>query len=177
MRQKGYYFMRLTKKSLLVLFLSCIFILGITIQEGSGQYFNPYINPYYFNPYYSVRAFTPWVPGPLPAPQLLFPPPQLFPAPMVSGPSLRYPNATIILGTGITAVSPATGILVIGAPTVVLPLAGTAIVAAPTAVAPPAAPAPLLSILVSTWAADLYFPQPLSIANPLLFAYISSLII
>ena len=162
MRNKGY-FISLTRKFLCISLLTCIFVLGIALQEGLCQYVNPYI-PY--SPFMPL-AYTPVLPPPLP----------LFPVPYAPIPVSRAPQATIILSSGITAVSPTAGVVVIGAPTVVTPTTAPTIVSTVPTTTTTAAPAPLLSILVSLYATAIYSPTPLSVANPLLFAYISSLIL
>jgi len=162
------------RKSLPVLFLALIFTLGVSIQEGVCQYYDPY---FYVNPYFSLTPITPWVPYPFAPPPLLFPAPQYFPAPVPTLPLVRYPAATIILSTGITAISPTAGALVVGAPTIISPTTTTSVIstAVPT-VAAVAAPAPLLSILSIIYASALFAHTGLlSTANPLLFAYLSTL--
>ncbi|MEW6379151.1 MAG: hypothetical protein AB1611_06045 [bacterium] len=162
MQKKGYC-MSLAQKSLAVFFLVCIFILGIALQEGLGQYYNPY-----FDPFLPVTPFAPVSYSPYPL---------LPPVPIAPVPYIRAPQATIILSTGITAVSPTAGAVVIGAPTVVTPTTAPTIVSTTTPTVTTAAPSPLFSILAVLYSGALYAPAPLSTANPLLFAYLSSLFI
>lgn len=143
-----------TQKICLILMLSVI-ISGFAFQEGGCQYPVPY------------PAFMPWVQAP---------PSQFFPAPILPTPFSRSPQATIIISPGLTAVSPTAGVVVIGAPTVVTPTSAATIVST-TPTTTTAAPAPLFSILAIIYASSLYAPTPLSVANPLLFAYLSSLFI
>lgn len=144
---------------------------GIALQEGRCQYFGwPYVPfmsplaplfslPYYYN-----------VMAPVSVPAIRFPSAPITPVPIV-----RSPNATIILATGLTAVGTTPGVIVIGTPTAV----NSAAVVTPTTTVPaaPPAPAPLLSILSILYASALYAPALLSTANPLLFAYLSSLVL
>lgn len=116
------------------------------------------------------------------------------PSPALLSPYQRRPNATIIFTSPtLTAVSAAPGVIligatgVIGAPTVAVPtgiaptvIAPTAAIAAsiPTSTIANPAPAPLLSILAVLYASALLDPKTfLSTANPLLFAYLSTLIL
>lgn len=146
--------MSIIKKFLLIFSLSCVFILGVGLQQGTCQFLYPPVMPFY----------APMLPPPLP----LFP----APFPIAPVPFIRTPAATIILSTGLTAVSPTTGALVVGAPTVVSPTVVTT--AVPTVTT--AAPAPLFGTLASLYASALY-ESPLSVANPLLFAYLTTILI
>ncbi|MGA1790485.1 MAG: hypothetical protein ACMUIM_03285 [bacterium] len=93
-------------------------------------------------------------------------------------PLQRSPRATIIFTSPtLTAVNTTPGVFVIGS---------TAAVASPTVIVPSApavpattaaAPAPLFSILAILYAQALYAPAALSTANPLLFAYLSTLVL
>ncbi|MEW6379152.1 MAG: hypothetical protein AB1611_06050 [bacterium] len=142
--------------------LSCVLTLAVSLQKGSCQYL-PYM----------PLTYAPFLPPP---PPLLFPSIQFCPVPYPTLPGMRAPHATIILSTGITAVSPTTGTLVIGAPTVVTPTTVPTVVSTAVPTVTTAAPAPLISILGILYASALY-ESPLSVANPLLFAYLSSLTI
>ncbi|MCL6582377.1 MAG: hypothetical protein K6U11_01945 [bacterium] len=149
--------MRVTKKSCFILMLSII-IVGFIFKKGECQY-----------PVAPYPVLMPWIQAP---------PVPLFPAPLVPIPYSRAPQATIIISPGLTAVSPTAGTLVIGAPTVVTPTTAPTIISAATpTTTTTAAPAPLLSILAVLYTSALYSPTPLSVANPLLFAYLSSLIL
>ncbi|MEW5804583.1 MAG: hypothetical protein AB1847_21020 [bacterium] len=145
------------KKIYFIILLS-VFIVAIASQKGRCQYLGV---PY--------PPFIPWS---------MVPPVQLLPAPALPIPYTRAPQATIIISPGVTAVSTAPGVVVIGAPTVVTPAAAPTVVSTvPTATATAAAPAPLLGILVTLYSSAIYSPTPLSIANPLLFAYLSTLLL
>jgi len=163
--------MSYTKKFYLIFVVLFIFILGITLKEGICQYYGwsyppflPYVQNPFPHPYYNYLA-----PNPLPLPQL-------FPIPMTPIPYTRSPHATIILATGLTAVSPAGGVIVIGTPTAVNTTAAV-VTPTPTVPAAPPAPAPLFSLLAIIYASALYAPALLSTANPLLFAYLSTLVL
>ena len=162
----------ISRKSLPVLFLALIFTVGISVPKGVCQY-SPY---FYVNPYFSFAPVTPWIPSPFTPPSLLFPAPQYFPSPVPTLPLVRYPQATIILSTGITAVSPTAGALVVGAPTVVSPPTTTSVISTVAPAVTATTPAPLLSLLSIIYASALY-EGLLSTANPLLFAYLSTLAI
>ncbi|MGA1876055.1 MAG: hypothetical protein ACMUIA_10645 [bacterium] len=163
-----------SRKSLPVLCLALIFTLGISVPKGVCQYYFP---TYSVNPYFSFAPVTPWIPSPFAPPPLLFPPPQYIPAPVLPTlPLIRYPQATIILSTGITAVSPTAGALVVGAPTIISPTTTTSVISTAVPAVTAAAPAPLLSILSIIYASALFAHTGLlSTANPLLFAYLSTL--
>jgi hypothetical protein len=163
----------ISRKSLPVLFLALIFTLGISVPKGVCQYL-PYFS---VNPYFPPVPITPWIPSPFTPPSLLFPAPQLFPAPTPTLPLVRYPQATIILSTGITAISPTAGAVVVGAPTVFSPTTTTSVISTTVPTVTAAAPAPLLSLLSIIYASALYSHSLLSTANPLLFAYLSTLAI
>jgi|GEM_PF-1880450 len=153
MRSKSY-FMSFTKKLLLISALCCVFIFGVALQKGACQFLYPPLVPFY-------------------APVPIYPAPIFYPIAPI--PYIRAPQATIILSTGITAVSPTAGSLVIGAPTVVTPTTTTTVVST-TVPTTTAAPAPLLGILGVLYASALY-ESPLSVANPLLFGYLSTLLL
>ena len=176
--------MKLYKISLI--FFLIIFILGFTFKICYSQFpWSPFFNPCYpswrsfaFNP---LGVYCPIInpvyrvsPGFMnPLPPLLAPPTALL------SPYNRSPNATIIFTSPtLTSVTTAPGIILIGsttalgAPTVVAPTA-----AAVTTTVAPAAPAPLFSLLAVLYASALVAPALLSTANPLLFAYLSTLVL
>lgn len=147
--------MSCTKKFCFI-FMVVIIASGFSLREGRCQY--------------------PGVPYPVFMPWAQVPPFQFLPAPIIPIPYARSPHATIIISPGITAVSPTAGVVVIGAPTVVSPTTAATIVSTTPTTTAPAAPAPLFSILATLYSSAVY-DSPLSIANPLLFAYLSTLII
>ena len=148
-----------------------IIILSLMVmlpQAGIGQYagisYYPFFPamPFLFPvPYYGVPVGIPF--------------PRMVPAPAPLATYQRSPHATIIFPTGITAVGTAPGVFVIGGTTAVTPVVATTPVTTPAVITPPA-PAPLLSILAILYASALY-EGALSTANPLLFAYLSSLVL
>jgi len=183
--------MKLFKVSLLLLI--CIVVCcGMLPQIGSAQtLFGPWGFPWLNNPVYA--PFFPYAGA--------YPPffgrnlgwgypsrPAMPPAATILSPYQRRPNATIIFTSPtLTAVSGAApGVILIGA-TGVLGLPAPVVVPA-TAVAasvPPSlvtaaipAPAPLLSILSVLYASALLDGKALlSTANPLLFAYLTTLVL
>ncbi|MGA1841789.1 MAG: hypothetical protein ACMUIU_14285 [bacterium] len=188
----------------LVLCIIIILVLsGISADVGFAQsLFGPWGFPWISNPFYS--PFIPFGGGYFPSANI-FPPlygvnlgfglpfgPITAPSPAILSPYQRRPNATIIFTSPtLTAVSAAPGVILIGAtgviaPTVAVPtgiapavVTPTAAIAAsiPTATIAPA-PAPLLSILAVLYASALLDGKALlSTANPLLFAYLSTLVL
>ncbi|MGA1794537.1 MAG: hypothetical protein ACMUIL_01655 [bacterium] len=179
-------------KGILVFCICIVFCWGGLPQTGTAQgLFGPWGAPWLSNPFYSPfslygGAFPPFFgrnPGwgyPLQ--------PVIPPAAAILSPYQRRPNATIIFtAPTLTAVGgTAPGVILIGATGV---LGATAPVVAPaTAVAasvPPSlitaaapAPAPLLSILSVLYASALLDGKALlSTANPLLFAYLTTLVL
>ncbi|MGA1864296.1 MAG: hypothetical protein ACMUHX_04470 [bacterium] len=191
-------------KALKFLVLCIIIILvfsGISADVGFAQsLFGPWGFPWIGNPFYS--PLIPFGGGFFPSANI-FPP--LYggnvgfglpfgtitaPSPALLSPYQRRPNATIIFASPtLTAVGTTPGVILIGAtgvvaPTVAAPtgiapaiIAPTAGIAASATIASPA-PAPLLSILAVLYASALLDPKTfLSTANPLLFAYLSTLIL
>ena len=196
--------MKIIKVSTILIFLVIFGFLGIMSQMVFAQGLSgPWSLPWVGNPFYSPfaplgRAYFPQ--------GNLFPPlfgrgfgwwipsgPATLPIPASLSPYQRRPNATIIFTsptlTAVTAANPgviligATGVL--GVPTVAIPPAPT--VVTPTVVAaalPPTAlavanptPAPLFSLLAVLYASGLLDGKALlSTANPLLFAYLQTLI-
>lgn len=143
-----------------------------------GSYF-PFGNP--FPPFYGGSQGWGMPFGPITAPSTT-----------LLSPFRRAPNATIIFSSPtLTSLSSAPGVILVGAtgvlgvPTVVAPTAITAPVLTPTLVAPPPVPtianpvpAPLFSILAVLYASALLDGKALlSTANPLLFAYLSTLLL
>lgn len=178
-----------------LLFLLTIFVLGIFAQTGLAQF--P-LGPLGF-PWIGSSFYSPFLPfgNPYLPPVNIFPPfyggslgwgtpfgPLTSPVPVQLSPFQRRPNATIIFTSPtLTAVTAAPGVIVIGAtgvlgaPTVVVPT--TVAASVPTAVtAATPAPAPLFSLLAVLYAsAGLHGATFLSTANPLLFAYLSTLVL
>lgn len=183
--------MKLFKGSLLLLL--CIFVCcGMLPQTGSAQtLFGPWGFPWLNNPFYA----------PFPLYGGAFPPffgrnlgwgyplrPAIPPAATILSPYQRAPNATIIFTaptlTAVTGAAPgviligATGVLGATAPIVVPPTAVAASVPPTLTAAAIPAPAPLLSILSVLYASALLDGKALlSTANPLLFAYLTTLIL
>ncbi|MGA1843922.1 MAG: hypothetical protein ACMUIS_05110 [bacterium] len=179
-------------KGTLVLFICIVVCWGMLPQPGTAQSpFGPWGIPWLSNPFYAPfslygGAFPPFFGRntgwgyPL---QPIIPP-----SAAILSPYQRRPNATVIFtAPTLTAVSGAApGVILIGATGV---LGATAPVVAPaTAVAaavPPSlvtaaapAPAPLLSILSVLYASALLDGKALlSTANPLLFAYLTTLVL
>lgn len=185
-----------TWKVLPVLYFIIIFaILVITSQIGFAQgLIGPWGFPWIGSPFYS--PFTPF--GGAYFPQAnIYPPlyggnlgwgypfsPITTPTPTLLSPYQRAPNATIIFTsptlTAVNTTTPgviligATGVL--GAPTIVAPTAVAASVPTPVTLANPA-PAPLLSLLAVLYSSALLDGKALlSTANPLLFAYLQTLV-
>ena len=196
--------MKFLKVSPSLLFFIFFILFMLTSQMGIAQPFlGPWGVQWIGNPFYS--SFSPFGGAFFPQGSV-FPPfygrgpgwgypfrPAVTPTPTIASPYQRSPNATIIFTSPtLTAVNAATpGVILIGAtgvlgtPTVVVP-------AAPTLVAPTAAiaasiptaavlanpqPAPLFSLLAVLYASGLLDGKALlSTANPLLFAYLQTLI-
>jgi hypothetical protein len=194
--------MKIWKVSPLIFIIIFVF-LGMTIQIGFAQgLLGPLGLPWLGNPFYS--PFAP-IGGAYFSPGNIIPPfyggnlglgyplnPISTPAPAIFSPFQRRPNATIIFTSPtLTSVSTAPGVIdigatsILGAPTVVIPTV-PAVPTVPTAVAaslPTTAavanplPAPLFSILSVLYASALLDGKALlSTANPLLFAYLQTLI-
>jgi hypothetical protein len=192
-------------KFLLLSFIVILVFSGIHAEMGFAQsLFGPWGFPWINNPFYS--PFIPFGGNYFPSANI-FPPfygrnlglglpfgPIATPSPALLSPYQRRPNATIIFTSPtLTAVTAAPGVIligatgVIGAPTVVVPtgvapavVAPTAALAAavPTAAIANPAPAPLFSVLAVLYAsALLHGTALLSTANPLLFAYLSTLVL
>jgi hypothetical protein len=178
-----------------LIFLLTIFVLGIFAQTGFTQFLlGPLGLPWIGSSFYS--PFLPFG-GPYIPTANIFPPfyggslgwgipfgPLISPVPTQLSPFQRRPNATIIFTSPtLTAVSAAPGVIlvgatgVLGAPTVVVPTAAVAAsIPTPVTAANPA-PAPLFSLLSVLYAsATLDGKALLSTANPLLFAYLTTLV-
>ncbi|MGA1875556.1 MAG: hypothetical protein ACMUIA_08100 [bacterium] len=162
--------MRFYQKCFLI-FALCICLSGISLHQVFSQ---PWMSYPLFVPWGYNMFFPPYSPY-FPASNRFLLPQLPPPAPIVTASTPRLPHATIIVSTGITAVSPAPGVLVIGSTTALA--SPTVVSTTPTTATTVPAPAPLLSILATIYASSLYAPALLSTANPLLFAYLSSLII
>ena len=174
-------------KKALVILVFCIIFIGTIARIGFTQppwgllYGNPLGFPFYspyalfggnylfasaiLPPLYGTSAGwgNPFWPVTIPTPTLL-PPYQ------------RSPNATIIFTSPtLTSVSTAPGVILVGA---------TTAIGAPSVIVPDApiitepAPAPLFSLLAVIYASSILDGHALlSTANPLLFAYISTLVL
>ena len=184
-------------KRCIVVFVSFFLVMGFAAQISSAQsswapYTNP-LNPFWAGPgFYAPPFFSPGQPLFL-QPGLISPPylasqawgnpywPSITPLTALSPPFQRAPNATIIFTSpALTAVTASPGVILIGANTVLAPQTAAtapAVVASvpttPTVVNPQ--PAPLFSLLAIIYASALY-EGALSTANPLLFAYLQTLV-
>ncbi|MGA1792202.1 MAG: hypothetical protein ACMUIM_12000 [bacterium] len=184
-------------KRTIIIFVFFFLVLGFAAQISSAQgLWGPYANP--LNPFWAGSGFyaPPFFSLGQPLflqPGLISPPylssqawgnpywPAITPATALSAPFQRAPNATIIFTSpALTAVTASPGVILIGANTVLGPqtaLTAPAVVASvpttPTVVNP--APAPLFSLLAIIYASALY-EGALSTANPLLFAYLQTLV-
>lgn len=195
--------MKILKIPFLLFFI--ILFLGIYVQLGFAQLplgplGLPWIGSSFYSPFFPLG-------GPYYPLANIFPPfygrtlgwgapfgPLTSPVPAQLSPFQRRPNATIIFTSPtLTSITAAPGVIligatgVLGAPTVVVPAAPTLI--APTAAiaasVPPTGltlvnpqPAPLFSLLAVLYASALLDGKALlSTANPLLFAYISTLVL
>jgi len=180
-----------------IIFVTFFLILGFTAQITSAQgLWGPYantINPFwagvgiYASPLFSLGQPLFLKPGlispPYLASQAWLNPywPAITPATAFPPPFQRAPNATIIFTSpALTAVTASPGVILIGANTVLAPqtaVTAPAVVASvptlPTVVNP--TPAPLFSLLAIIYASALY-EGALSTANPLLFAYLQTLV-
>ena len=188
--------MRCHKRSIII-FVTFFLVLGLAAQISFAQglwgaYANP-LNPFWAGPgFYAPPFFPPVQPfflqrglfsSPYSASQAWGNPywPTITPATTLSAPFQRGPNATIILTSpALTAVTASPGVILIGANTVLGPqtaLTAPAVVASvpttPTIINP--TPAPLFSLLAIIYASALY-EGALSTANPLLFAYLQTLV-
>lgn len=146
---------RKVKNLALTIFLFAVALFCVTFTFSSNCMSQvPYFYPQ--NPLFSAAPYFPALPIYNPVPLPLFPPISPYPLPV---PLTRTPAATIII------TNPTTGTVSI---TTTAPA---------TTVAPTAAVSPIVSGLISLYAQAIYSPTSLSVANPLLFAYISSLIL
>lgn len=181
------------KKSLIV-FILFIIVLGTTWEIGFTQF---QCGPCFY-PWGASWLASPFIPPLVPldrqylfglyrfpslymaSPGYLNPSwPLISPAPTSAVPYQRFPNATIIFTSPtLTAITVGTGVILVGATTVLsAPTAVVASVPAVQTVANPA-PAPLFGLLAILYAsATLHGTALLSTANPLLFAYLSTLLL
>jgi len=190
--------MKLFKVSLLLLI--CIVVCcGMLPQTGSAQtLFGPWGFPWLNNPLYApffpyAGAYPPFFGRNLAFfgrnLGLGYPlQPTIPPAATILSPYQRRPNATIIFTsptlTAVSGAAPgvvligATGVLGVPAPVVVPATAVAAAVPPSLVTAAIPAPAPLLSILAVLYASALLDGKALlSTANPLLFAYLTTLVL
>ena len=183
------------------IFIFFIFVLVITVQAGFAQgIWSSYLSPWSpmwvgsrfytsFNPLLSPFLFQPDFHPPLylnsgwsNSIQPISAPTQILPVPYQ-----RVPNATIIFTSPtLTAITASPGVILIGGTNVLVPqtvlastVASSSVVAslpAPATIANPA-PAPLFSLLAVLYASALLDGNALlSTANPLLFAYLTTLL-